>query len=148
MINRDDTAVLLQRQELKKFYRFLVVGISNTVISFMAYYFTLTVLPNTLGMASLAQTISYCAGIFWSYFWNRIWVFESSDHVVKEGWRFLTVQLSLMLLSAALIGLLVDLFKVDHVWAWVVVMGFITVLNYGLLRLWTFRSSEATLGRE
>ncbi len=130
---------LLQSQEIRRILRFLIVGVSNTLVSFVTYLVTLALLPKALGTVSLAQVISYTAGILWSYSWNRFWVFGSRNQIAKEGGRFLVVQLSLMLISAALIGLLVDYFNANRVWAWLIVMGGITVLNYVLIRLWAFR---------
>jgi putative flippase GtrA len=139
----DNAVTLLQRPEIKRFMRFLLIGASNTLIGFVTYLAVLTLLPKTRGMVSIAQAISYSIGILWSYVWNRIWVFGSNDkHVAKEGGRFLALQVFLLLTSAALIGLLVDYFNSQRVWAWVIVMGFITVLNYFLLRLWAFRNYE------
>lgn len=139
----DNAVAFAQRPETKRFVRFLMVGVSNTLISFVTYLFALSLLPKSIGMVSCAQAISYSAGILWSYVWNRIWVFGSNDkHVAKEGGRFIALQVVLLLTSAALIGLLVDYFNAQRVWAWVIVMGFITVLNYFLLRLWAFRNYE------
>ena len=123
-----------------RFLRFLVVGLSNTLISFIVYLIMLALLPNAAGMTSFAQAISYGAGIFWSYVWNRKWVFRSRDHVVEEGSRFFVVQVSLMLISIAAIGIAVDWLDTDPVWAWVTVMAFITILNFLLLKLWAFAS--------
>jgi putative flippase GtrA len=123
-----------------RFLRFLVVGLSNSLISFIVYLVLLASLPQAVGMTSLAQAIAYSAGTFWSYAWNRIWVFGSRDRVIEEGSRFLAVQVSLMLISIAAIGVAVDGLGADPVLAWITVMVVITSLNFVLLRWWAFAS--------
>ncbi|THI83029.1 MAG: GtrA family protein [Nitrospira sp. CG24A] len=123
-----------------RFLRFLLVGLSNALISFIVYLAMLAFLPQTVGMASLAQAIAYGTGMFWSYAWNRTWVFGSRDRVIEEGSRFLVVQVSLMLISIAVIGVAADGLGIDPVLAWVMVMAVITILNFLLLRWWAFAS--------
>jgi putative flippase GtrA len=123
-----------------RFFRFLVVGLSNALISFIVYLVMLALLPHAVGMTSLAQAIAYGAGTFWSYAWNRIWVFGSRNKVIEEGSRFLIVQVSLMLISIAAIGVAADGLGTDPVRAWIAVMAVITILNFLLLRWWTFAS--------
>jgi len=123
-----------------RFFRFLLVGLSNALISFIVYLVMLALLPHAVGMTSLAQAIAYGAGTFWSYAWNRIWVFGSRNKVIKEGGRFLVVQVSLMLISMAAIGVAADGLGTDPVRAWIMVMAVITILNFLLLRWWTFAS--------
>lgn len=123
-----------------RFLRFLLVGLSNALISFVVYLAMLALLPHAVGRTSLAQAIAYGAGTCWSYAWNRIWVFGSRDRVIEEGSRFLAVQVSLMLISIAAIGVAVDGLGTDPVLAWVMVMAAITILNFLLLRWWAFAS--------
>lgn len=133
----------VQQRDADKFKRFLLVGLSNTFISFVAYTVAVSILPKSVGMASIAQLFSYTTGIVWSYFWNRLWVFRSSAHVARESGRFIIIQVSLMVISAAGIGYAVDSLKVHRILAWVTVMGGVTVANYLLLRYWAFRSQES-----
>ena len=125
--------------EGRRFLRFLGVGLSNTAISFAAYSALIFLLPETPGMASIAQIVSYSVGIAWSYLWNRTLVFASRDRILGEGARFVVVQVGLMITSAAAIGLAVDGYGIGPLWAWVGVMAVVTLSNYLLLRLWAFR---------
>jgi len=137
---RQFSVVLSGNEGGYRFLRFLLVGLSNALISFIVFLIMLASLPKAAGMTSLAQTISYGAGILWSYAWNRIWVFSSRGRVIEEGSRFLIVQVSLMLISIAAIGIAADWLGIDSVHAWITVMAVITILNFLLLKLWAFAS--------
>jgi putative flippase GtrA len=56
-----------------EFLRFLLVGISNTLVTYLLYLLLLNVLPYIA-----AYTIGYCAGIVLSYFLNVLFVFKKS----------------------------------------------------------------------
>jgi putative flippase GtrA len=133
-------AALADGREQHRFIRFLIVGLSNTVVSFISYSIALAILPSAPGMASLAQIASYGAGMFWSYAWNRRWVFASGGPLRAQSARFFGVQIGLMLFSALLIGSAVDQHGANPVWAWLVTMTIVTIVNFLLLRLWIFRT--------
>ncbi|WP_373499481.1 GtrA family protein [Desulfococcus sp.] len=119
------------------FYRFVIVGISNTVISyivFMAAYYLLFV-----NNASISQCFSYGAGIAWSFHWNRKWTFKSHDKAVRNFILFLILQSVMLLLSVYMIHVLVDVFNNNPTVSWVFVMAGITVINYAANRYWVFR---------
>ncbi|WP_256711108.1 GtrA family protein [Paenibacillus sp. FSL A5-0031] len=54
-------------------FKFGLVGLLNTIITYILYLFLLDHFPY-----SLAYTISYVAGIIISYFFNTIFVFKQS----------------------------------------------------------------------
>ena len=120
--------------------RFLLVGLSNTAVSYGVFRLCLWGLPQFAAKAAASQLVSYGAGIVWSFVWNRSWTFRSQGHAGREAVRFVALQVGLAGLSSALVGLLVD---VAHLWptpSWVVVMAGITLLNYLGSRYWAFRS--------
>jgi putative flippase GtrA len=56
-----------------EFARFLLVGVTNTLFSYLLYLLLLNFLPYLA-----AYTLSYCAGIVLSYFLNVYFVFRKS----------------------------------------------------------------------
>lgn len=122
-----------------RFIRFLLVGLSNTILSYAVFRVSLSLLPDFGGAAAVAQGFSYSAGLFWSYFWNRVWSFRSSEVMFGEFSKFVVLQLSLLVLSAAAISVLVDIFGLAPTISWVSVMFFITLINFAVLKYWVFR---------
>lgn len=128
--------------------RFAVVGLSNTLISFLAFQALLLVFEGLLVRATLAQLGSFALGICWSFFWNRRWTFRPSSgeatpaqRPLPQFLRFVALQASLMLGSAACLGVLIDRLHQPPTLTWVLVMGVVTGLNYALSRYWAFRPS-------
>ena len=120
--------------------RFLVVGASNTVVSYLVfllgyhYWFA--------GNALFAQPLSYGVGIVWSYAWNRNWTFQSSAGVGGEFIRFIVVQTILLFLSTGLVHLVVDRCKINASIGWMLVMVLITALNFFLTKEFVFSSQQ------
>ena len=121
----------------KVFVKFLIVGLSNTLLSYLVFMLGLLLLKHVNMSATIAQLLSYLAGMLWSYYWNKSWTFES-DNYSSQLYRFIILQVSLALLSAAIIGYSIDYLDYFPTITWVLVMGFITLLNYYLSRHWVF----------
>ena len=116
--------------------RFGVVGVSNTLIGYTVFRLGLRVLP-----AYLAQGLSYLVGMLWSYYWNRRWTFKSQGNVAAEAMRFFSLQIGFMLLSAALLGFLVDRLSLNASLSWLGTAVLITILNFLASRFWAFKSA-------
>ena len=62
--------------------RFLIVGVTNTVVDLGAFY----LLTRISGLPDIAaKTISYLLGIANSFVWNKYWTFGARDS--GRGWR-------------------------------------------------------------
>jgi putative flippase GtrA len=122
--------------------RFLVVGVSNTALSFVVFWLCLWLLPRHPVQATVAQLVSYVAGIFWSFVWNRRWTFRSRAPAAGQAVRFTVLQVAVALVSSAQIGLAVDYLGLPVIPSWVAVLGFTTVVNFVGSRYWVFRDAE------
>lgn len=114
--------------------RFGVVGVSNTVLGYTVFRGAHRVLP-----AAVSQALSYLVGMLWSYYWNRRWTFKSQGNVASEAARFFSLQVGFLLLSASLLGLLVDHLHENPTLSWVGTAALCTVLNFVASRLWAFK---------
>ncbi len=129
----------LQHYFPASFLRFIGVGLTNMLISLTMFQIALRSLPSFSWQGGAAQTISYSAGIVWSFFWNRKWTFQSSNNLTTEAASFIISQLGMLLISTLLITLTVDIFKWQPTLSWVLVMGIITILNFLVIKKWVFK---------
>lgn len=119
--------------------RFLIVGGTNTAISFAVYSACMALMPDQSPYrAGVAQAFSYLAGMAWGYALNRGWAFD--DHRRRSGTlaRYVVWQTSLLGLSAAVLHGLVDVFGTPKNLTWFVAMTVFTVINYAGMRHWVF----------
>jgi putative flippase GtrA len=121
------------------FARFALVGFSNFIVSYGVFRAALAA-PLAFPMrTSAAQLMSYALATLWSLYWNRRFTFRSSGPLMKQARRFIILQVSLALTSAALIGLAVDHFGISPSVAWFAVMSVVTIVNFLLVKWWVFK---------
>ena len=127
-------STLARRLSEVSLVRFGIVGVSNTAIGFGAFWS----LHRVVGAAA-AQGVAYTLGTLWSYYWNRRWTFKSQGNVASEAARFFSLQVGFLLLSAALLGLLVDHLRQNPTASWIGTSALCTILNFVASRFWAFR---------
>ncbi len=117
-----------------QFVRFLVVGVGNTVLSFIAYRLLLAV-GTPYAVAAL---LAFAVGALNGYIFNRRWTFAARDTT-----RARVLYVGLQVLGAVATSLLVVLFvrglDVPHGIAYLAAVPPVTVAMFVGNRLWTFR---------
>ena len=135
-----DAGAKTRRDHLaRQLARFLVVGVANTVLSFIAYRLLLA-----LGAwYVLAAPVAFVVGAVNGYILNRRWTFAAPDTT-----RARVLYVSVQIVGAASTSLLVFLFVqvgVGKVVAYLAAIPPVTLCMFAANRLWTFadRSSAA-----
>lgn len=121
-----------------RFVRFVLVGASNTIVSFCVFEALVHLLRHAAFGITLAQFVGYSAGIVWSFVWNSRFTFHSRAPVVTRGVRFLVVQLSMALASTAGIGVCAHVLRWAPTPSWFAVMVPVTIGNFLLSKHWVF----------
>lgn len=107
---------LFQRNIHSEFFRFLLVGMSNTLVAYVVYLLLLPFLPYLY-----AYTLSYCVGVVNSYFMNVFFVFRKKVSL-HSFLKFPFVYVVQYFLGAAILWLLVDKLELAPAWAMVAVI--------------------------
>lgn len=74
------------RQTFKEFLKFGLVGVSNTIISYLLYVVTLLILQKLELFPTvdyfIANVVSFVLSVAWSFYWNNKYVFtkEEGEH--------------------------------------------------------------------
>jgi putative flippase GtrA len=124
---RSDAGVVPQ------FSRFVIVGASNTAISFVAYAALIW-----LGVFYwLAGPLSFMLGAANGYRLNRRWTFTSPD-TGEARFKYLIVQLGGLAAITALLGLLVSWGAVDSLAAYALAVPAVTLGTFLANRGWVF----------
>lgn len=99
-----------------EFFRFLLVGISNTLVTYVVYLLLLPFLPYLY-----AYTLAYCAGVLNSYFMSVYFVFRKTVSL-RSFLRFPFVYVAQYFLGASILWLLVGKLGLAPAWAMAVVI--------------------------
>ncbi len=132
--------------EFRQFIKFCVVGtIAAAINFFILYSFT--------EWLNLWYVISALSGgiisAIWNFLANKFWTFknlESGKKAVRQTIKF-SIVISLGVgLNTMIIYIFTDFFGVDYRISWVLATGIVLFWNFGLNKLWTFRTQEKING--
>ena len=132
-----------QKALIIQFVKFGLVGISNTVVSWICYYVILWIDDDLYMLGSLVGTVVSIANAF---FWNDRFVFKGKEDDLKSRLKRLGKTYvsygGTSLLSMLLLWIEVQLFGVNKVIAPVVNLLITIPLNFLINKCWTFRNGE------
>ena len=120
--------------EARRLARFVMVGLSNTVITLGAY-------AALIGLGVfyvIAGVIGWTLGIVNGYFWNRTWTFRAGAHQHELLVKYTAVGLGGLLLNSGLLALAVDVLGVSKLAGQVVVLPIVMLSSFAANRYWTF----------
>ena len=134
---REQKALVIQ------FVKFGLVGVSNTLVSWICYYIILWIDDNLYMLGSLVGTVVSIANAF---IWNDRFVFKGQENDWKNRLKRLGKTYvsygGTSLLSMLLLWIEVQLFGVRKVIAPVVNLLITIPINFLINKFWTFRNGE------
>lgn len=107
---------LIQKTIRSELSRFLLVGVSNTLVAYVVFLLLLPFLPYLY-----AYTFSYCVAVMNSYFMNVFFVFKKKISL-HSFLKFPFVYVAQYFLGASILWLLVGKLGLAPAWAMVVVI--------------------------
>lgn len=133
--------------KLMQFVKFAMVGFSNVIVSygvyliFFCFFQAAGVFPDTDYL--IAQLIGYVLSIFWSFYWNRKYVFEDGENVVS--WykalikSFIAYSFTGVFLNSVLSALWVQIVGVPKIIAPIINLIINVPVNFMINKFWAFR---------
>lgn len=129
----------------KEFINYLIVGGLTTVVSMAIFYgSTWTFLDgNDAFELQIANVLSWVGAVLFSYFANRIFVFESKEkNILKELLAFVSSRLLTLLLDMGTMFVLSTLLHLNYNISKIVAMVLVTVGNYVIGKFLVFKKKE------
>ncbi|MBO1580482.1 GtrA family protein [Bacillus sp. XF8] len=123
---------------MKKFLKFSLIGVLNTLITIISYIFLIKIGMNYL----IANCFAYLIGVANSYYWNKNWVFESKNKDLSLFFKFLTVNLIVLTFNTISLFILVDKLFINKFISQIFSIGVGMIMNFFLNKLWTFNKQN------
>lgn len=123
------------------FLRFLIVGISNTIVGyvlFIAFELVLRLVPMTREPNGIqwrpvtAYLAAYCIATAWAFFWHQRYTFNVASDTRRNTTKilFFALQASLALGGSYLLNSIIRYTGLAHYIAWLPVVAVTTITNY------------------
>ncbi len=134
-------------QALIQFIKFGIVGLSNTVISYLIYVITLFTLQKSNILPSvdylIAQFVGFILSVLWSFYWNNKFVF--SDNHENRNWiyalakTYFSYAFTGLFLNSVLSLLWVEVFYMSKMVAPIINLLVSVPLNFIMNKFWAFK---------
>ena len=134
MIKNNDNVFAKLWIKYLPFIKFCLVGATNVIISYTAYFILLR-----LGLYYLlATTIAYVVGILNGYIWSSKFVFKKNKSI-NNMMKFFVVYISSLFINLGIMYVCVDRYNINKLIAPIFAIGVGTIYNYILNKIWTFK---------
>lgn len=132
-------------KKYEELINYLVVGVMTTVISWAAYGICKLVMNvDNVVIMQIAVFLRWFAGVVFSYFMSRKFVFKSKNPKIwKEAIDFTTSRIVTLFLDMFVMWLLPTVFKVNDWIATFVSAVLVVIMNYILSKFIVFRKKKA-----
>lgn len=141
---------LIQVFEIKKFIKFGLVGVLNTLVDVLVFFIVSRLIRTAAGIApeadapfwvtAVAQAISFVSAALNSFIWNKSWTFQKKNRITRqEATRYLVTNVGYYLVSLLLIRGVAALFQVSDAVAKLPATCCMILYNYVLNKFWVFK---------
>ena len=134
-----------KRQTFKEFLQFGLVGVSNTIISYLLYVVTLLLVSKS-GVKFdyiIANIASWLLSVLWSFYWNNKFVFKKEEGEKRNIWAalfktYVSYGFTGLILNNILSVLWVSVLHISKMLAPIINLVISIPINFFMNKLWAF----------
>lgn len=137
-----------QWETLIQFVKFGIVGLSNTIISYVIYVGSLLVFENRKWLPTIdyliAQLIAFVLSVLWSFYWNNKYVFQKNENEERSILyallkTYVSYAFTGLFLSSILSALWVEIVHIPKLFAPLINLIVSVPLNFIMNKFWAFK---------
>ena len=147
LLKKDYTASV--HEGLMQFVKFGIVGVSNTVISYVLYSVTLIALKAGGLLPKfdylVATVIAFVLSVLWSFYWNNKFVFTMEEGQTRNIWKalvktYISYSFTGLFLNSILMVLWVQVLGVSEFIAPIINLLVSVPVNFLINKFWAFKA--------
>ena len=140
-----------QWETLIQFVKFGVVGLSNTIISYIIYVVALLLFQNNNLIPKVdylvAQIIAFILSVLWSFYWNNKFVFEKEENEERNILQaliktYISYAFTGLFLNSILSLLWVEIIGIPKIIAPIINLVVSVPLNFIMNKFWAFSKGK------
>lgn len=126
--------------KISQFFKFCIVGLSNTLISYTVYSFLVFIDINYI----FASVIAFFISMVNSFYWNNKYVFTSHGNLWIYAFlkMFITYAITGLVLHNILLFFLIDYIQVSKYIAPILILAVTIPLNFVINKYWSFKQKS------
>lgn len=135
---------------IMQFVKFGIVGVSNTVISYIIYVLSLIAFQKYGLFVKtdyfIAQIISFLLSVLWSFYWNNKMVFVVEKGGKRSIWKallktYVSYSFTGLFLNSILLVLWIDVLHISEFIAPIINLLVSVPLNFIINKFWAFKNN-------
>ena len=139
--------VLEELNNMVQFIKFGIVGLSNTIISYIIYAASLLILRGINILPEIdyliAQVTMFVLSVLWSFYWNNKMVFVQEKNEKRNIWKallktYISYAFTSLFLSSILLVFWVDFIGVSEFIAPIINLSVTVPINFLVQKFWAF----------
>ena len=139
-------------QAFMQFVKFGIVGVSNTIVSYVLYAVSLIVFQKNNLVPKVdylvAQIIAFVLSVLWSFYWNNKMVFVVEEGKKRSIWRallktYVSYSFTGLFLNSILLVLWVKLFHISEFLGPVINLVINVPINFLINKFWAFKTTDS-----
>lgn len=139
----------IQHTSFMQFIKFGIVGLSNTIISYVLYAVVLLLLQKKMLFPKidylLAQIVAFVLSVLWSFYWNNRMVFVVEEGHKRSLWKsllktYISYSFTGLFLNSILLILWVNVLGISEFIAPIINLLVSVPLNFFINKFWAFKS--------
>lgn len=136
---------------LMQFVRFGIVGLSNTLISYVLYSGSLIAFKKLDAFPKvdylIAQIIAFILSVLWSFYWNNKMVFVKKDGEKRSMWKallktYVSYSFTGLFLNSILLVLWIDVLGISEFIAPLINLIVSVPVNFLINKFWAFKTEK------
>ncbi len=137
-----------QWETLVQFVKFGIVGLSNTIISYVIYIVALLIFQHNQWMPAwdylVAQIVAFILSVLWSFYWNNKYVFSKQEDTQRNLLQallktYISYAFTGLFLNSVLSLLWVEILHISKLIAPIINLLVSVPLNFIMNKFWAFR---------
>ncbi len=140
-----------QFQSFMQFVKFGIVGVSNTVVSYVIYLVALLFLEHNHIFSDadyiIAQVVAFILSVLWSFYWNNRYVFKKDDGIERIWWKalfktYISYAFTGLFLNTVLSILWIEVLGISKLIAPIINLLVSVPINFLMNKYWAFKKSD------
>lgn len=138
-----------QMEGFLQFVKFGIIGLSNTVVSYLLYLGTLLLLQSRGWFPRIdyliGTVVAFVLSVLWSFYWNRKFVFHAEEGKEIPWFQalvktYISYAFTGLFLNSLLSVLWVEVFGMSKLYAPILNLIISVPINFLMNKFWAFRS--------
>jgi putative flippase GtrA len=128
----------MKKETIKQFFKFLIIGVSNTLINLSVLYLCTEILKIYY---MISAVIAFLFAVTNSFILNKTWTFKEKiyEETTKKYFKFMIISVIALLVNLYILYSCTEFLHIYYLFSQMIAIGTNLIINFLGNKLWTFK---------